>query len=71
MRSKHLQGAEMVDKVWGTLLINGVSCPVTNIFDMDGDDTDTIADAYSAVVQVPNGLYISVCVDQSGIYPLQ
>lgn len=70
MRSK--RSLEVVpDRVLGTLLINGVSCPVTNVFDLDGDETTILADAYSAVALLPNGQWTSLCVDQIGILPLQ
>lgn len=70
MRSK--RSLEVVpDRVLGTLFINGVSCPVTNVFDLDGDETTILADAYSAVALAPDGKWLSICVDQSGIFPLQ
>lgn len=72
MPFKHLQGVVVApDKVLGTLLINGQHCPVTNVFDLDGDETTILADAYSAVALLPDGKWISLCVDLCGILPLQ
>ena len=59
------------DRVLGVLLINGESCPVTNMFDLDGDETSVVEDAYSVVAMAPDGKWLSIIVNEIGIHPLQ
>jgi hypothetical protein len=42
------------------VLDDGSVCPFSNMFDMDGDETDDIAEAVCAVVPLPDGTWEAV-----------
>lgn len=67
MHSKHSQVEVAVpDKVYAMISVNGLLCPVTNMFDIDGDsmgDRDTVDMCCSVVAQLPCGAWISAAID--------
>jgi hypothetical protein len=74
MRSKPLQEAAVPAKVYCTISINGIQCPVTNMFDIDGDallDTSTLDMVCSVVAQLPNGQWVSTTANHTELWPLQ
>lgn len=60
MRSKHSQEVAVPDRVLCTYNFRGMVCPVTNMFDVDGDATEDDWMACSVVIQLPNGGFIAV-----------
>lgn len=71
MRSKHSQEEAVPDQVLGTLIINGQHCPITNMFDYEGEETLDLMEASTAVVLLPWGKWASIDVSQTGVWPLQ
>lgn len=57
--------------VYGTVIINGISCPVTNLIDIDGDDTDDIDKACMAVAKYTDNEWVVFNIENTGIYPTQ
>lgn len=73
MRSKHLREVAVgeISRIYGTIKIDGMHCPVTNLFDASGDETDDTDEACSAVVRLFDGKWMSVCINERDIWPLQ
>lgn len=66
----------MTEKIYGTLVVYGADVPrahypVTNIFDIDGDETDDIEAASRAVVKVADDKWLVFDIDATGIWPVQ
>jgi hypothetical protein len=61
-------------QVFCTILVNGVSCPVTNMMDIDGDElggSDTLDMVCCVVAQLPDGRWLSTVADYCDLIPLQ
>jgi hypothetical protein len=71
MRSKLLQEAAVPDRCLGTLVVDGVHCPVTTMLDELGEETLDRSEAMVAIVLMPSGRWLSAEVSSSGIWPLQ
>lgn len=67
MRSKQ----SLPDRVLATISVNGEQCPVTNMFDAFGEDTQVREEACSAVVLLPDGKWKSIDVTGISLWPLQ
>ena len=53
----------MLDKIYATIEFNGVQCPVTNMFDIDGDelsDDDTVEQVCRVVAMLPDGNWLGI-----------
>jgi hypothetical protein len=61
----------MTNKVYGTVLVNGERCPVTNLFDIDGDDTDDVEQAVRGVAKAADDKWIVFDIDATGIFLVQ
>lgn len=70
MRSKPLQEVVVPARILATLKVNGVHCAVTNLFDIDGDETTDLEWAEVAVVALPDGRWASLCITSTGVWPL-
>lgn len=61
-------------KVYATIRVNGVQCPVTNLLDIDGEEL-TDADAVNKVCRVvalaPDGAWIVIDTNYASLWPLQ
>ena len=56
-----------------TIEINGILCPVTNLFGIDGDELDNtfpLYMAFSAVVHLPDGQWLATTVEPSDLKAL-
>lgn len=63
-----------MDKMLCTIRINGSDCPVTNLFDIDGNElraSDTLDMATSVVALLPNNEWLAIDVDLYDLRPLQ
>lgn len=65
MLCKPLQEVAVPNRVLAIYTWCGHPCPVTNLFDLDGDEIYEPADACSAVIQLPNGCWLAVEVDNN------
>jgi hypothetical protein len=62
------------DKVYATIRINGIQCPVTNMFDIDNNelmDSDTLDKVYRVVALAPDGSWVVIDTDYASLWPLQ
>ena len=71
MRSKRSREVAVPERCLGTLVVNGIHCPVTNLYDLDGDDTTDLDLAAVAVCLLPDGKWLTAQVSSSGVWPLQ
>ncbi len=60
-----------MDKIYGTVIVNGDTCPVTNLIDIDGEDTDNISEAVRGVAKYADDKWIVFDIDATGIYETQ
>ena len=65
----------MTEKILGTVIVYGEDTPqghypVTNIFDIDGEETDDINQACRAVVKIKEDKWVIFDIDLTWIYPL-
>lgn len=65
----------MTDRVYGTLIVSGEDVPrahypVTNMFDIDGDETEDLEQVSRVVVRVSDDKWLVFDVDATGVYPL-
>lgn len=63
----------MTHKMYCTIEVNGVECPVTNLFDIDGNElaeTATLGEATRAVVLLPDGQWMVTEIDIDELRPL-
>lgn len=58
-------------KIYGTVNINGEPCPITNLIDATGEETDDIESATTAVAQAPDGKWVVFEFTATGMWPLQ
>jgi hypothetical protein len=65
----------MTDRVYGTIEVvdecgRTHPCPITNMYDILGNDTDILAEAASIVIQLPNGQWAAVEADHDAMHRL-
>lgn len=58
-------------KVYGTVNIDGEACPVTNLLNIMGEETEDAEEAIQAVAQAPDGKWVVFDFDATGMWPLQ
>lgn len=60
-----------MEKIYGTVYINGEACPVTNLIDALGEETDDVESAITAVAKFRDDKWIVFDAVACGIYPVQ
>lgn len=60
----------MTQHIYGTVIINGKPCEVTNLFDIDGDEIEDLEQAVRAVAKFSEDKWIVFDLDATGIFPL-
>lgn len=60
----------MTGRVYGTILVNDIPCPVTNLIDIDGEDTDDLDQAIRGVAKAADDKWVVFDIDATGVFPL-
>lgn len=47
------------DRVYGVVIVNDIPCPVTNMFDALGEDTDDIESAVTGIAMVHEDCWVT------------
>ena len=55
------------NRVYGVVMVNDIPCPVTNMFDDLGEDTDDIESAVMCVVMVREDCWVTFDATATGI----
>lgn len=58
-------------KIYGTVIVDGTPCPVTNLIDATGEETDEISEVVTAVVKVAEDEWAIFILTPDEIWPLQ
>ena len=56
-----------ITKVYGTVVCNGIDCSVTNLFDVNGDETDDLDLAVTGVLCFADDQWVSFDCEATGI----